>query len=192
MNSKAIKLILFVTPLIIFVLVIRSYQKVEFSELRRTAESKLGVNLCPTTDSKIDHVKTRDFMSYECKSMIRIGGPSGNIQNSPHPLYRIDGAWFICLDGQLGPKKDDCNVLSFGINNDYSFDLEMNRDFGCSVFSFDPIVEADIFSKIRSSNNNLAQSVQIKVNPKWTFYKYIHSLYISNKPSIITTLMFLD
>ena len=168
MNSKAIKLILFITPLIIFVLVIRSYQKIDFSELRRTAESKIGVNLCPKTE--LDYVKTRDFMRYECTTMKRIGG---NIQNSPHPLYRIDGAWFICLDGQLAPKKDDCNVLSFGISNDYSFDLEMNRDFGCSVFSFDPIVEADIFSKIRSSNNNLAQSVQIKVNPKWTFYKYI-------------------
>ena len=119
--------------------------------------------------------------------MIRIGGPSGYIQNSPHPLYRIDGAWFICLDRQLAPKKDDCNVLSFGINNDYSFDFEINRDFGCSVYSFDPIVEADIFSKIRSSNNNLAQSVEIKVNPKWTFYKYIYPLYILIKPILNMT-----
>lgn len=189
MSSKAIKLIVFITQLLIIVFVVRSYHKREINLIRKTTESKFGVNICPKTDSKIDHVKTRDFMRYECTMMKRIGG---NIQNSPHPLYRIDGAWFICLDGQLGPKKDECNVLSFGINNDYSFDLEMNRDFGCSVFSFDPIVEADIFSKIRSSNNNLAQSVQIKVNPKWTFYKYIHPLYISIKPSIIKTLMFLD
>ena len=185
MSSKAIKLIVFITQFLIIVFVVRLYQKREINLLRKTTESKFGVNNCPSpTESKLDYVKTRDFMRYECTTMKRIGG---NIQNTPHPLYRIDGAWFICLDGELAPKKYDCNVLSFGINNDYSFDLEINRDFGCSVFSFDPKIEADIFSKIRSSNKNFAKSVEIKVNPKWSFYKYIYFLNICIKPILNMT-----
>ena len=115
-------------------------------------------------------------MRYECKNMKRIGGPAGYIKNSPHPLYRIDGAWFMCLDEQLDLKKDDCNILSFGINNDYSFDEIMNKEFGCHVFSFDPQIEAQLFSSIRAANKDLSQSVEIKVNPKWSFYKYEYIL----------------
>jgi hypothetical protein len=47
----------------------------------------------------------------------------------------------------------------------------MVEQYGCNVFSFDPIVEADIFEKIRRSNATLASSVEIRVNEKWKFYK---------------------
>lgn len=120
-------------------------------------------------------------MRYKCKQIKRIGGPAEYIKNVPDPLFRIDSAWFTCMDDFVAPNKDHCNVLSFGISDDYSFDIEMNRDYGCSVYSFDPIVEAKLFANIRASNKDLAQSYEIRVNPKWVFYKYlIHlSIYLS-------------
>lgn len=118
-----------------------------------------------------NRIITRDFLRIDCKNTIRIGGPTEYVKNAPSPLYRIDGSWFICLDDHLAPKKNKCNVLSFGINNDYSFDEVMNKEYGCRVFSFDPFVEAGFFNEIRSSNKELAQSSIISINPKWTFYR---------------------
>lgn len=170
MNQKTYKLIFVIILISFIVFVFQSYQ------YRRLKYNDLKLSQKLNSKSKLDYVQTRDFMRYECKNMKRIGGPAGYIKNSPHPLYRIDGAWFMCLDEQLDLKKDDCNILSFGINNDYSFDEIMNKEFGCHVFSFDPQIEAQLFSSIRAANKDLSQSVEIKVNPKWSFYKYEYIL----------------
>lgn len=113
-------------------------------------------------------VRVRDFVSYDCERILRLGGPADFVKNAPHPLYRIDGSWFVCFDGGLAPRNDHCNVLSFGINNDYSFDETMNQQYGCHVHSFDPFVENEFF---KSKRKDSLTSV-IQVNPKWTFYRY--------------------
>lgn len=59
-----------------------------------------------------------------CNRMVRVG----NIQ---------DGGWDICDDERYRPKSD-CKVLSFGINNDFSFDDDISRRYGCQVHCFDP------------------------------------------------------
>lgn len=164
MNLKTNKLIIFVFILIVFFIQSYKYLKLKYNDLNLKLELK--------SKSKLDYIKTRDFMRYECKKMMRIGGPSGYIKNAPHSLYRIDGAWFICLDEQLAFIKHNCNILSFGINIDYTFDEEMNKNFGCHVFSFDPLVEAQLFANIRAANKDLSQAIEIKVNSKWSFYKY--------------------
>ena len=166
MNQKTYKLVFVIILISFVVFVFQSYRWLKYNDLKKLNQKQLNSN------SKLDYVQTRDFMRYECKNMKRIGGPADYIKNSPHPLYRIDGAWFLCLDDQLDLKKNDCNILSFGINNDYSFDEIMNRDFGCYVFSFDPQIEAQLFSNIRAANKDLSQSVEIKVTPEWSFYKY--------------------
>jgi hypothetical protein len=109
----------------------------------------------------------QDFYYYNCKKMERIGGSI----YSTNKQERVEGGWFVCLDKLIAPRKNDCNVLSFGINTDESFDYEMNNDFKCNVYSFDPIVEADRFQQIRNSNKNLKNSIMIPVNDKWKFYR---------------------
>ena len=85
-------------------------------------------------------INLRDFYGYECKNMMRMGGSEAAVKNAPNPLWRIDGAWFICLDASLNMEKNKkCNVLSFGINYDYSFDLHFIEKFGCTHINFQTI-----------------------------------------------------
>ena len=89
---------------------------------------------------------------------------------APDPMYRIDGAWFICLDKKLF-QKDDCTIVSLGINQDPSFDNEIVNKFDCRVESFDPYIEADIFNKIRIRKPELHDAVTLDVKSKWRFHK---------------------
>ncbi len=84
----------------------------------------------------------------------------------------IKGAWYVCFDGHLKPQVNKCNIFSFGIRNDPSFDEAINTDYGCNVYSFDPYYEDISFTKIRQSNlPKLENSYIINVNAKWTFYR---------------------
>lgn len=171
MCLKEIKFILLF--LLIVSIVISIYYCNNFYEKHKTfAKNKPEINVFTLNESNLYLIKTRDFMSYNCKNMKRIGGQNEFIKNAPNPLYRIDGAWFICFDDQLAPLKFNCTILSFGINHDFTFDMEMNKEFGCNILSFDPFIEADIFAKIRAANKYLSKSIVIKVNSKWSFYKY--------------------
>ena len=59
-----------------------------------------------------------------CRQNIRLG----NIQ---------DGGWNVCNDPKYRPKPP-CNIYSFGIDNDFSFDEAASEIYGCTVYSFDP------------------------------------------------------
>jgi hypothetical protein len=55
---------------------------------------------------------------------------------------------------------------------DESFDAEMRFKFGCVIHSFDPLIEAERFKKIRQLSSALSKnSIKLKVDEKWTFYK---------------------
>ncbi len=112
-----------------------------------------------------------DFQHYNCKDRRRIGGMSHLVSKTNDPLWRIDGAWFVCFDAGLAPINNKCNILSFGIHEDDSFDFDFNQNYGCNVFSFDPFVEAKRFTKIRDSDQTLKDSHIIQVNNKWAFYR---------------------
>lgn len=118
------------------------------------------------------NVKTRDFIRYECIDLKRIGGLEQLVKNAPHNLYRLDGAWFICNDKRIAPMPQKCVVMSFGVRDDFSFDEQMNREYGCRTFSFDPFEEASFFSDFRASNNRLHNSAEISVNSNWKFYRF--------------------
>jgi hypothetical protein len=113
----------------------------------------------------------RDFRRFPCKERRRIGGQQQFIDAAKDPLYRIDGAWYVCFDEPIKPKINSCIVYSFGINADESFDYKMNHDYGCHVYSFDPFVEAGRFAQIRRSSQALNDAYEIKVNDKWRFYR---------------------
>ncbi|XP_064082007.1 probable methyltransferase-like protein 24 [Macrobrachium nipponense] len=50
-----------------------------------------------------------------------------------------DGSKGVCLDKEYQLQPGRCNVLSFGINNDWTFDDHFGK-FGCKVYSFDPTI----------------------------------------------------
>ena len=126
--------------------------------------------------------KTKDYVLYNCKNSRRIGGApklwvhqqllSKIMGTTPYTKeQRVEGGLFICFDPPFAPIKNNCNVLSFGINKDDSFDFEMNKYFGCVVHSFDPFIESSRFAQIRNQNPNLKDSFLIPVNHKWKFYR---------------------
>ena len=86
-----------------------------------------------TNEETIDlsTIRVRDFMFYNCSDIVRIGGPASYVKNAPNKLWRIDGAWFICLDKNLRPKSSDCNVISLGVSRDFTFDKEMRDIYDC-------------------------------------------------------------
>ncbi|XP_069982245.1 uncharacterized protein [Penaeus vannamei] len=48
-----------------------------------------------------------------------------------------DGRKFLCLDERFRLDRGDCVVLSFGVNNEWSFEDDVER-LGCKVYAFDP------------------------------------------------------
>ena len=82
-------------------------------------------------------------------------------------VSRIDGAWYICFDEKIKPMTNQCVVLSFGINEDASFDIEMSKKIKCQVESFDPFVVNKLFNKTEHDKSLLT----IRVNEKWRFHK---------------------
>ena len=61
-----------------------------------------------------------------CQQNIRVG----NIK---------DGGWNVCHDRKYRPKPP-CLIYSFGINNDWSFDEQVSKTYGCNVYAFDPSI----------------------------------------------------
>ncbi|KAK0048817.1 methyltransferase-like protein 24 [Biomphalaria pfeifferi] len=62
-----------------------------------------------------------------------------------------DGGWEVCDDPDVRPR-DPCIVYSFGINNDFSFDDDAAKVYGCHVYSFDPSMSNAKDQYDRSSN----------------------------------------
>jgi hypothetical protein len=124
-------------------------------------------------DLKIDGTFVRDFYRYKCNNIKRIGGFKNAISKLNDKSYRIDGAWFVCFDYKLALKENNCKILSFGINNDYTFDEQLNKEFKCQVESFDPFIEANIFKDLREKSSSLKNEVSLKVNemPLWRFHR---------------------
>ncbi|XP_068246317.1 uncharacterized protein [Palaemon carinicauda] len=67
-----------------------------------------------------EHFRKKD---YNCKSRRDFGVASGGK--------------VVCMDNEMHLEPNDCRVLSFGINNEWSFDDSFAK-FGCKVYSFDP------------------------------------------------------
>ncbi|XP_018018344.1 uncharacterized protein LOC108674871 [Hyalella azteca] len=66
-----------------------------------------------------------------CKSLKTFGGVKYGRSRI------IDGEKAVCLDANVAPTPGSCTVLSFGINNEWSFDDAM-EEYGCKVYAFDP------------------------------------------------------
>ena len=165
MISKKISLPLSILIVLLLFLISKSMFKVDDIITSKTA----GTNSNLTNNLII----TRDFVSYNCNRIVRIGGWENIIKNLTDKLYRIDGAWFVCFDNKIAPIINKCTILSFGINVDYTFDQELNRQYKCQVESFDPFFEANLFSEMRSKSDSLkmSPSLVVNANPLWRFHR---------------------
>ena len=112
----------------------------------------------------------RDFFQYECENLKRVGGLYSYIKNAPNDMARVDGAWFLCFDEGVAPRDNDCNVLSFGVNVDDSFDEEMFNLKKCSVHSFDPFSVPPRIGSILKTFDSFSGTLSFKLNEKWFFH----------------------
>ena len=53
---------------------------------------------------------------------------------------QVDGDKFICLD-QIMVAREPCIIYSFGINNEWTFEDQMDSE-GCSIYAYDHTIEA--------------------------------------------------
>ncbi|KAK3879222.1 hypothetical protein Pcinc_016186 [Petrolisthes cinctipes] len=90
----------------------------------------LDVKHCPVPGlASIEQYRTYlHHTETACKDMRQFGG---------HPPAPRDGRKFICMDQRFNIKPGNCTIYSFGINNEWSFEDEMEK-FGCKVYAFDP------------------------------------------------------
>lgn len=78
----------------------------------------------PSWDEFYDYVEEQR----PCEKMEVVGGSSSS-------KY---GAKQVCTDPGFAPQANNCTVLSFGINNEFSFDDVIADKIGCNVYAFDP------------------------------------------------------
>ncbi|KAK4018581.1 hypothetical protein OUZ56_000627 [Daphnia magna] len=91
-----------------------------------------------------EEMSAEDMMSYflwpnrtSCRLAHDFGG---HMKRKPSGL---DGQKAVCLNPvQVAPPPGECLVYSFGINNEWSFDDNMER-YGCKVYAFDPSMKAE-------------------------------------------------
>ncbi|KAG7178044.1 methyltransferase-like protein 24 isoform X1 [Homarus americanus] len=66
-------------------------------------------------------------LEYKCENLMEFGA-------------RPNKKWlskFVCLDQPFGIRRDNCTVISFGINYEWEFEDDMDN-YGCVVHAFDP------------------------------------------------------
>ncbi|XP_064082006.1 probable methyltransferase-like protein 24 [Macrobrachium nipponense] len=99
----------------------------EEEETRDPKQEGTQVTPCPIPA----YVSPEAFLQYEkqeqykCENLIYFG--------------LGDGSKGVCLDPVFGLDDKNCNVLSFGISKDWTFD-DYFGIFGCKVYSFDPTI----------------------------------------------------
>jgi hypothetical protein len=147
--------------------------------------NQVNINKVEHSDQELNSVVTRDFKRYKCANRIRVGGMKAFVQATQDKLYRIDGAYFLCMDEGVRPEKNQCTVLSFGINWDESFDVEMDDKYGCQVHSFDPNVGREQFKNGRRLQKYNELSRVIDVNNKRHLYN-IGLIGVSNNKNLFT------
>lgn len=74
-----------------------------------------GKELCPTL---------QQLFSRSCAKFQR--------QFGGRPPAPGDGRKFVCMDKRFNIKPGNCTIFSFGVNNEWSFEDEMEK-FGCKV-----------------------------------------------------------
>ncbi|XP_071540362.1 probable methyltransferase-like protein 24 [Panulirus ornatus] len=103
-------------------------------ELRYSLQRRLPGEECHTTCPVVGLESISQYRAYistietNCTSLRQFGG---------HPPAPSHGRKYVCLDERFNIKPDDCHVISFGVNHEWSFEDDVAK-FGCKVYAFDP------------------------------------------------------
>ena len=114
-----------------------------------------------------------DYLQWPNSSSCRLFNQFGGVAMS----YSIDGQKSVCLDTEVRPYPGNCLVYSFGINNEWSFEDQM-EEYGCDVFAFDPSMNKTYFRrgyKIHFFENALGD--RVVTNQKGWKVKRLSDLY---------------
>jgi hypothetical protein len=125
-----------------------------------------------TGDQLLEYIKWTNRSS--CQLTYDFGGVLDQIWSSTG----IDGQKAVCIDPEVTPERDDCLVYSFGINNEWSFDEDMEK-YGCEVFAFDPSMGMDNHdhtSAIHFYNWGLGDRDEVTIDRNWTL-RSLSSIY---------------
>ncbi|XP_076437889.1 putative methyltransferase-like protein 24 [Babylonia areolata] len=125
----------------------------------------------PPSD-EMDRMSEKD-MSYAYHSYL------DNINFLCHRKLRMgrvaDGGWDMCDDYEYRPVQP-CIVYSFGIHNDFSFDDDVAKLYGCHVHSFDPSMEKPSHDRsplVHFHNVGLGgEGGRIHVTTNWTMKSF--------------------
>lgn len=127
-------------------------------ENRQDSEKSHGKELQQKEEEELLKLLSTTDGSHRCRSRVLVGARCF-CQLAPDTYHAWkDGTKMVCLDYLDADK--ECRVLSFGIDNDFSFDLGM-QDLGCTVHSFDPTIGiSDYRHSIRVFFHNAGLSAQ--------------------------------
>ncbi|XP_042884451.1 uncharacterized protein LOC122261033 [Penaeus japonicus] len=100
-------------------------------EIEKEVEKEVSCNV-PALQSFDQFFKAITELETKCNYSKTFGGP---------PRGTFDATKSVCLDEKFKISPNNCNVFSFGINNDFSFEDDM-ADFGCNVYAYDPTMKA--------------------------------------------------
>ena len=100
-------------------------------------------------------------ITYQCRNYKRFGNKMG-------------GGYKLCLDPPLLQKGKKCVALSFGIQNDFSFDDDIGTILNCTVHSFDPSIRHQEYAR---SNNTYFHNIGVgaanyKTSNGWPMYRF--------------------
>lgn len=91
-----------------------------------------------TSDNLYDVEFFQHWNDESCKLYFEFGGRVYREEKSN--IVGIDGQKAVCLDPGLTPPIGLCVVYSFGLSDDWSFDIAM-ESYGCDVYAFDPSIK---------------------------------------------------
>ncbi|KAL7641175.1 UNVERIFIED_CONTAM: hypothetical protein RMT77_008313 [Armadillidium vulgare] len=109
-------------------IVLTSHKRLSPEKMENPTKPDCKIPPLETVDDFFQYGKKE---KYNCKNLKRIG------RNG-------DGSKYICLDKPFEIVPNNCVVLSFGINNEWSFDNAISN-LGCTVYSFDPTMGKEDF-----------------------------------------------
>lgn len=139
--SPKVKPVVFCILGFIVILLLNEKLKSDLQTTQQITAREVEVQrLCkiPALENRTQFYKYFANAEYKCSNVSWFGTTKGG------------GRKAVCMDSVFNITPGDCHVLSFGINNDFSFDDDFDH-FGCKVYAFDPTM--DMEDQQRSPNS---------------------------------------
>ncbi|KAK3865683.1 hypothetical protein Pcinc_028725 [Petrolisthes cinctipes] len=148
----------------------RFYKEVDFAKDDEDWEKKScsPVLTLPDPDEFYNYVETPRL---QCEIPVMVGGKRRSTV--------IDGNKWVCMSKKFKVQPDKCVVMSFGISTDWSFDDEMDKKYGCKVYSFDHTIHKQDHERSKNLKfYSLGLSGTTRTNKKGivTIDRYINTL----------------